>query len=186
MYKILKSRFNLYAISSCLISILLTSNVVLAEGKKQTENDFRSPKKKERIDMIKKMKLLEVLDLDESKSEKFIVKLNTHEKKISENRDKHHNARVKLEEAIKTNNANDIKALSNQLVDLQDDFNKSCSDKVKDMRTVLSEVEFAKFVCFENSFMRDFFDSCMDGKYKKNKATTRKAKTNKKRKRANG
>ena len=158
-------------------------NIAYSQDSNKTRGDkkyeHRSTKKKERVDIIKQLKMLEALNLDESKSATFIAKLSNFDKRISENRKSNFEANRSLCEAITNNNKQEMIKLANQIVVLQDEFGKLNSDKTKEIKGVLNEEEFAKYVHFENKFMREFFGTKMEGKNKnakKNKGKKSKSK----------
>ena len=136
------------------ISIFLSANVF-------ADKNIRSPKAKERMDVIKKMKMLEAMDLDETKSEKFLIKLNAFNKQIDEKRKQQREVVDKLNEAVK-NNAKDITNLNEQLLNLHSEIHKLNADKNQELRVILSEVEFSKYLIFENKFMAEVFNTFMN------------------------
>jgi len=123
--------------------------------------------------MIKKMKILETLDHDESKSEKLLIKLNAFDKRIEENRSIHSEMNNKLSAAINSNNTTEMNTLTNQLLESQENFHRLTMEKNRDIRTLLTEVEFAKYLNFENRFMKEFFNSCVGEKNKKRDGNTK-------------
>ncbi|MCL2039140.1 MAG: hypothetical protein FWG85_01775 [Bacteroidetes bacterium] len=136
------------------ISIFLSASVY-------ADKNIRSPKAKERMDVVKKMKMLEAMDLDETKSEKFLVKLNAHNKQIDEKRKQQKEVVAKLNEAVK-NNSKDINNLNDQLLNLHNEIHKLNVEKNQELRGVLSEAEFSKYLVFENKFMGEVFNCFMN------------------------
>ena len=124
----------------------------------------RATKVKERMDMIKRLKLIDVLGFEDDKAEKFLLKYNSYEKNINENRKKTRVALRELDNAIAKNNANDIVSKTNSVINLQDEFNKLTLEKLRGMKPMLSDVEYAKFVSFENKFVRELFGSFVNEK----------------------
>jgi len=126
----------------------------------------KATKTKERMDVIKKMKLIDILGLDDDKAEKFFLKYNSYDKKIEENRKKMQIAMRELETAIAKNNSNEIVTKTNDLLNLQEELNKLTLEKLRGMKSVLSDIEYAKFVNFENKFVRELIDLFMSEKGK--------------------
>jgi len=148
-----------------LLFVFAFASLVNAQGK--------AIKTKERIDMIKKMKLIDILELDDDKAEKFLLKYNSYDKKIEENRKKIRTTTNELESAITKNNSNEIVAKTNDLLKLQEELNKLTLEKLRGMKSVLSDVEYAKFVNFENKFVRKLVDTFIDEKVKRHSHNNR-------------
>ena len=125
------------------------------------------------------MDSLDALDLDESKSEKFLLKLNSFDKRIEENRTKHSELNKRLEAAINSNNNSEMLTLSNQLLESQESFHRLTMEKNREIKAILSDVEFAKYINFDNRFLKEFFGSCM-GEFKSNRRDEQKQERKKK------
>lgn len=118
-------------------------------------NIFAQPafRAKERIAEFKKMKLLEVLDLDEKSSEKFLAKYNSAEKAIREKQEKLDEAILDLEYLIrKKANKEDLTKQSQKVMDLQRDLMNTMFEQQKEIKSVLTEEQFARYLVFENRF----------------------------------
>ena len=125
------------------------------------------------MDVIKKMKLIDILGLDDAKAEKFLLKYNSYESKIEENHKKIQIATKELDNAIAKNNnskdsSNEIVVKTSNLLNLQEEANKLNLEKLRGMKSVLTDLEYAKFVRFENKFVRELIGSFIDEKVKHN------------------
>lgn len=117
----------------------------------------------ERMEQLKKIKLLEILDLDEAQAEKFLIKYNASEKAIEEKK-------LALDKAIEMMNnrieegasKTEIAKVSDQVLALQIELSNALTDKFKNMKSILDEVNFAKFLSFEHSFVRELRKNIMD------------------------
>ncbi|MFN3780944.1 MAG: hypothetical protein ACK4SO_02070 [Candidatus Kapaibacteriota bacterium] len=108
---------------------------------------------KERIAEFKKMKLLEILDLDEKTSEKFLAKYNSAEKTIREKQEKLDEAILDLEYLIRKNSTKEeISKQTQKVLDLQKELANTMFEQQKEIRSVLNEEQFARYVIFENRF----------------------------------
>lgn len=107
---------------------------------------------KERLDMIKKMKMLEILELDEAKGEKFLLKYNVYEQKIENLHKEMSDVSVKLRKAIRNKSEDQYKDLSNKVIDQQQQLFDVQIEKFKVMKEILTEEEYAKYILFENHF----------------------------------
>lgn len=113
-------------------------------------------KAKERIAMMKKMKLLEILNLDEQAAEKFLIKYTAYEKKVDEQRLAVDAAADELAEAVKKDaSKDDIANLTDKLINNQVKLNDVFLEKLRAFKTVLEPKEYAKFLVFESKFMKE-------------------------------
>ena len=140
--------------------VLLSTNILLADNK-----NIRSPKAKERMDMVKKMKMIEAMGLDETKSEKFLLKFNAHNKHLEEIRKQQQNLANRLDESLK-NNSKDLSAITEQMLNLQDELNRINIEKRRELKGILTETEFAKYLVFESKFMRELFNCFIDNNHR--------------------
>jgi hypothetical protein len=157
-WKIEMNKTKINKTTTTLISFLI---VLLATNMLLADNKIRSPRAKERMNMVKKMKMIEVMELDEAKSEKFLAKFNAYSKQLEDKRKQHRELVNKLDDAMK-NNSKEVPALTEQLLNSQDELNKINSEKTRDLRTILSETEFAKYLVFENNFINEVFNCFMN------------------------
>jgi hypothetical protein len=116
---------------------------------------FAKKRNMERLKTMKKVRLLEYLDLNPAKSDKFLVKFNEYEQKhenISmEIRSNIDELRVVLEENP-SKNTSIIKDNVSKLNKLHNDMMKLSQDEDNDMKTLLDEVEYAKYIVFKMGF----------------------------------
>ena len=121
-------------------------------------------KNMERIKTMKKIRLLEVLDLDAATSDKFLAKYNEfeskHEKKMDEIRAQLKELRGILEESNKTNPI--IKEKVSNLTKLQGEFHNSILERDKEMKNVLDEFTYAKYLVFEMGFKDKVMEKMME------------------------
>lgn len=119
-------------------------------GNLNSQPAFRA---KERIAEFKKMKLLEVLELDEKTSEKFLAKYTSNEKILREKQEKLDEAILDLEYLIRKKAGKDeISKLTQKVMDLQRDFLNTMLEQQKDLKTILNDEQFARYVVFEARF----------------------------------
>jgi hypothetical protein len=126
----------------------------------------KSHKKNGRMGMMKKMKLLNILELPEAEADKFLAKYSSYETKIDENLTKMKVACRELDSAIK-NKLPDAKAKSDKVIALQEESFKLSIDKIKDMKSVLPDDKYSKYVLFEQSYFKNMFGAMMENKKKR-------------------
>lgn len=132
-----------------LIIFLLT--LLLMSGSQV--NSQPNPKAMEQIKQFKKIKLLEVLDLDEATAEKFLVKYNSNEKKVEEKKKQLDDAVEDLENSLKNLSSKDeVAKKTEKVLQLTNEFQKVIDESLQSMKSILNEVQFAKYIIFEQKF----------------------------------
>lgn len=111
---------------------------------------------KKRIQMMKKMKLLEILDLNEQEADKFLIKYNAWEDKL-ENQDKLlEQITNDLEDAIKDGKeTKTINSLTAKYIEEKIKFQKMVIDKFSDLKSILSDENYGKLIIFEERFYKE-------------------------------
>ncbi len=110
----------------------------------------------ERIMQMKKMKLLEILDLNEKQSDKFLIKYTSWEKKLKSQNDKIDKLSNDLFELLQDKGSeSEIVKLSDEIIKQRARFTKMQTEKLKDFQALLSKKNFAKFLVFENRFIKE-------------------------------
>lgn len=112
-------------------------------------------KAKERLDMIKKIKLMEHLNLSDDAAEKFLVKYSSYENKIQERFKAMDDLEDEIRSALKKNDSKDLKAKADKMLQLQDEFSSLVNEKNKSLRGMLSDEQFAKYLIFERTFQKE-------------------------------
>jgi predicted nucleic acid-binding Zn-ribbon protein len=114
-----------------------------------------------RMETLKKMKLLEVLDLNESESNQFLAKYDSWADKISDERKKLQNIREELADAVKGKDDN-IKAISTKFENQLNQIHTIMKQRLEDFRKMLSDDNYAKLLIFEMEFPRKLQDEIMN------------------------
>jgi len=136
-----------------LLLALAFNSAYSQKSKKFSDREGRGSNSKERIATLKKVKLLEQLELDEKIADKVLVKYNSMETNIEENKAKIGNAVSELNELIaKDATKDEIVKKTNELQKLQKDFSDLLFQTQQEMKSLLNEVQFAKFLVFEHHF----------------------------------
>jgi len=119
-------------------------------------------KPKERIKQIKKMKLLEILKLSEEESDKFLVKYTAWENKLEDQKEIVDKTSEELFEALKDDaSIEDIKKLSQKLLGEQEKFGNMQIEKMKAMKDILDDKNYAKYLVFEDRFFKELSEMMM-------------------------
>lgn len=110
---------------------------------------------KERMEVAKKMRLLEILDLNETEAEKVLIKYTLLEKAIREKNDAFRDANDGLIEYIdKSPKGKELSDMTNKVISSQKELHAAVEAKLTGMRQLLGEENFAKFIAFESNFTR--------------------------------
>lgn len=132
---------------SFVICLLFLNNSLFAQPPRMAQ---------ERIMQMKKMKLLEILDLNEEQSDKFLVKYTIWEKKLKAQNNKIDKMSDDLFELLQNNGSKSkIMKLSDEIIKQRNVFSKMQIEKLKDFKSLLSKKNFAKLLVFENRFLKE-------------------------------
>jgi Spy/CpxP family protein refolding chaperone len=108
---------------------------------------------REKVEKLKRTKLVEILELDENAAAKFFAKYDQYENKVQsafkEARQAMNelNARVDRQAA-----AAEISQQSEIVLQKQNALHAAVDEKLKAMKPLLTEEQYAKFIVFENKF----------------------------------
>jgi len=107
---------------------------------------------KKRMQTLKKMKMLEVIDLEDEQTNKFLIKYDHYEDLIDENRKKIRTIRIDLQDALDENNESKIKEQTKKYLDTKSKMHNLMEEKREEMSKVLDDENYAKFLLFEDRF----------------------------------
>lgn len=111
-------------------------------------------KAKKQIDQLKKLKLIEALNLDDAAAEKFFVRYNTEQKKVDEARKSLDDTMNELDKAKSSGNNEKIKQLTQQTLDKNKNLQNASNEMLRSVREVLNEKQYADFLVFEAKFQK--------------------------------
>jgi hypothetical protein len=131
-----------------LLTALLIGSVMTIALSAQGNGKFR-----ERVKTLKKVKMIEYLDLEESKADQLMTKFTSLEGQMEDATEKLRDATKTLEEAVD----NDISG--SRLRDLSMDVKQKTENllnlqitKLEEIDKILDDDEFARFLVFEKNF----------------------------------
>lgn len=117
---------------------------------------FSQPlKMHERMLTIKKVKLLEYMGLNESKSDKILIIVTKYENEIRDLNEKIKSLSKKLSDDLENLSENDLKKRNDELYNNLEKIANIQKNKLNEARSILSEKEFAKFQIFELKFAHE-------------------------------
>jgi hypothetical protein len=144
----------------CLVSTALTSVGYAQHG----EGDPQGPRGREKVDQLRKMKLIETLGLDEEKSVRFISRFSKHQEHIRALYLERGTMIDNLEEAIKESRESEYSKLIEGMFSIERKILDERIDFIKNLDDLLSKKQQAKFLVFERNFNRDLRDMIFDAK----------------------
>ena len=168
-------RYSRILIVSAFIIFGLAGSEAHSQGRRDQNSESRDKehrahgehrgKVRERVEQLKKMKMIEVLDLDEETSEKFFTRYNNLQKKVDAAYDEVRDAQRTLDEAVDNKlSAADIERLTNTLLQKQNALQEANNEKIRAMKAVLSEEQYARYVMFEQKFLQELQKAIMHRK----------------------
>jgi seryl-tRNA synthetase len=112
-------------------------------------------KQRNKIHQLEKLKLIEVLDMDENTSIKFFARRNEMQNEIESLQDKEDEILSKLEETIKSdekNNETTQRQLINDLQNVKDKIESAKKHFINSLNDILSTEKIVKYIVFEQKF----------------------------------
>jgi len=119
----------------------------------------------EKIEQLERLKLLEVLNLDEETSVRFFSRRNDFKEAHRKLLDQRDSLMHEIEEAIEDNDENyDYKSKRNEVMVIEDKLIEQRKNFLNSLTDILTEEQIAKVIVFEAKFMREIRESLMRGK----------------------
>ena len=113
-----------------------------------------------KIEQFKKMKLLELLDMDEATANKFLIKYDKWQRDIIQMTEDRNSLAMELKMAMDTKAADDkLNGILDKLVDVTIKLDNAKHDMFIDLRTVLSPRQAVKLAAFEMQFQKKLHES---------------------------
>ncbi len=140
-----------------IILLLLASTIAFSQPMKMHE----------RMLTIKKVKLLEYMDLNETKSDKILVIVTKYENELRDLNEKIKSLSQKLSDDIEKLTENDLKKRNDELYNNLEKIADIHKNKLNEARSNLNEKEFAKFQIFELKFAHELRKHLFENRKKK-------------------
>lgn len=107
-----------------------------------------------RLEQFKKLRLIEVLDLDEKTAEKFFVRYNEGQKQIDRVRRELRAAIDSLQEALRVQvPESELTTKSDAVLAHIQELSRAVTERLSNIRPLLSPKQFAKLIVFESRFL---------------------------------
>ncbi len=119
---------------------------------------------KKQIEQLKKLKLIEALNLDDATAEKFFVRYNSEQKKVEEVRKSLEDATNDLDKAKSSGNSEKIKQSTQLMLDKHKQLQDANNELLRSVREVLNDKQYADYLVFEAKFQKQVTDILLQGK----------------------
>lgn len=124
---------------------------------------------KNKINQLKKIKLIDILRLDENNVDKFFARYGEQERKVEEQRFQLKNSINQLEQAIQNNvGEKETQQLIQNIQNKDIALVNATIEKQKALKSLLDDQQYAKLIVFEYQFMTKLQKALIDKKKKKN------------------
>ena len=145
------------------LSFVIATSVMAQEfGREDGPHRRRPPMQK--IEELEKIKLLEILNLDEATSAKFFTRRNQNRIKIFDKMDKVDSVRESIESELKRGKNKDvsrIQKLNGDFCNLSMDVEKERLGFIKSLSDILTPDQIGKYIVFERKFRDEVRDLLM-------------------------
>lgn len=139
--------------------LIVTLSVAYAQG----GPPFRKGPPQERIEQLKKIRLMEVLRLDEQGAIKFFTRYNKHADSFRENRMKRNAMLDQVGILIKTNaSEKEYEKIIREVRALDTQLTENWLQYIDGLSEVLSTKQIAEYITFERNFNQDLRDFVRD------------------------
>lgn len=142
-----------------MILFLLIAGTIFSQGYRKQQWGPR-----ERMEQLEQIKLLEVLDLDEETSVRFITRRNEFKELHHKTMDERQSLISEMEQALKkgkTEEEFDYKVAMGKLEKMERKFVQQRTDFIKSLNDLLTTEQIAKLIVFESKFMEEVRDALM-------------------------
>lgn len=127
-------------------------------AKAQDWNDDDDPpavRIRERLNQLKKARLIETLNFDDATAEKFFVRYNQAQRSIDSAQQALKETLKQLQKAVRQQKKSRIKELTDESLKRHAELQNSIAAMLTDMRPLLDETQYAKFILFEARFQEE-------------------------------
>lgn len=108
-----------------------------------------------KIDQLEKVKLLEILDMDEETSVKFFVRRKEFKQKHRLMQDAVDSLHENLHRQIAEEGKSDYRSIINEIIQKEDELMKSRIEYIRSQEDILDDEQIAKLIIFEREFRKE-------------------------------
>ena len=153
-----------------LLSIFVSAVLAQDLGREEGSHKRRAPMKK--IEELEKIKLLDVLNLDETASAKLFTRRNQNRTRIWDDEDRINNVLQNIESEIKKGKDKDvtkIQKLNEDYCNLSMEVEKEKLSFLRSLSDILTPEQIGKYIVFERKFREEIRDLLMKERIRRNK-----------------
>jgi len=158
--------FLLVGLSLIFTGAILAQDLGMGEG----SHKRRAPMKK--IEELEKIKLLDILNLDETSSAKLFTRRNQNRTKIWDDEDKINDVLLNIETEIKKGKDKDVSKIQKMNEDyciLNMEVEKEKLSFLKSLSDILTPEQIGKYIVFERKFREEIRDLLMKERIRRNR-----------------
>ena len=154
--KILNRKFYFPLIIICMLLIPLQTWSTV-DWDEDGDDDKRGRKEMwDKINQIKKIKILEILNLEEEEANKFLAAYTAHEDKVKEAFVSYKNEMKQLKDLLDQKKTTaEIKGQNEKVLKAAEKWGNSMREKNNVLRDLLTPEQFAKYLVFESEFYKE-------------------------------
>jgi Spy/CpxP family protein refolding chaperone len=146
-----------------IISGMMVALLVSLPAPAQEMGPPRGPRHFERIEQLRKVRLIELLDLKEEQSLRFFARLNEHDKAKEELLDEKNDALDRLERLVRNRGDEaDYKKLFDEVHAANDRLNELNESFFESLTDILSTEQRARLLLFERHFAKELREAMME------------------------
>jgi hypothetical protein len=121
---------------------------------------------KQRITQLKKLKMIELLEMNDQTAEKFLIRYNAEQKKVDDALKALNSSMSDLDKALQDpkKSTDVLKVLNDQTLDKQVQMQTAVTERLRSLRPILDERQYAKFMLFEAKFQEQVRKTLLDVK----------------------
>lgn len=136
------------------VILLLLVSFTVVFGQKDSKKSNRHFSKK--FEELQKIKLIEILDLDEESTLKFFARRNAHNNNVEEIKKEEEQIILKMEELVKKEGSiEQYEKLLNELINNENNLLKERISFIKSLNDILTKEQIIKMVLYERRFRED-------------------------------
>lgn len=118
----------------------------------------------EKLEQLEKMKLIEILDLDEETSIRFFARKNEHQKKMKDLMDEREKTLAELEDAFREKNQDEqlYKRYISKVLEFENKIMIERNNFTNSLNTLLTQQQIAKLTVFQFKFRRELTEQILE------------------------
>ncbi len=137
-----------------LFVLVVCSVTLFAQEHEMMEGRFARPA--ERLEQFKKIRMIEVLKLDEETGLKLVGRYSKHREAVKQLEENRAELVEKLEGQVKMSASdNELQKTFNEFYEIEKKIGESRKKYLEDLKEILSHKQVAEYMIFERNFMND-------------------------------